>query len=64
MTIAMSPIDAAFLRMETPRTPQHVAGLLEFRLPRGASRNFMRDLHAHARSEAQAAPPFNHRLAN
>ncbi len=64
MTIPMSQIDAAFLRMETPRTPQHVAGLLEFRLPRGASRNFLRELYAHARSEAVAAPPFNYRLAN
>lgn len=64
MTIAMSQIDAAFLRMETPRTPMHVAGLLEFRLPRGASRNYMQELHAHARSQAQAAPPFNYRLAN
>lgn len=64
MPIPMSQLDAAFLRMETPQAPMHVAGILEFRLPQGASRNFLLELYAHARSEAKAAPPFNYRLAS
>lgn len=59
----LNPVDAAFLRMESKRTPMHVAGLLTFRLPDDAPRTYLRELFAFMRSQPVIRPPFNYRLA-
>lgn len=59
----LSPIDAAFLRMESPRTPMHVGGLLTFRLPPNAPRDYLRKLHERLRRQPVTTPPFNQQLA-
>jgi WS/DGAT/MGAT family acyltransferase len=58
----LGTIDAAFLRMESPRTPMHVAGLLTFRLPPGAPPDYLRELFAFMRSQAVTMPPFSSRV--
>ena len=55
-------IDGAFLKMESPRTPMHVAGLLPFRLPPGAPSDYLAGVFAFMRSQAVRLPPFNARI--
>lgn len=57
----LGTIDAAFLRMESPRTPMHVAGLLTFKVPQGAPPDYLRELFAFMRSQAVTMPPFSSR---
>lgn len=59
----LNPVDAAFLRMESKRTPMHVAGLLVFRLPDKAADDYLSKLFAFMRSQPVINPPFNYRLA-
>ncbi len=59
----LSAMDGAFLRMESPRTPMHVAGLLTFKLPEDASPDYLRELFAFMRSQAVTMPPFSERIA-
>lgn len=59
----LSPIDAAFLQMESARTPMHVGGLMTFRLPEDAPPDFLRTLFAQLRAQAPTIAPFNRRLA-
>jgi diacylglycerol O-acyltransferase len=59
----LSPVDAAFLRMESSRTPMHVGGLLTFRLPDDAPPDYLHRLIEHMRSEPFMPPPFTSRLA-
>lgn len=58
----LNPVDAAFLRMESKRTPMHVAGLLTFCLPDDADQSYLRELLAFMRSQPVTRPPFNYRL--
>ncbi len=58
----LSAMDGSFLRMESPRTPMHVAGLLTFKLPEGAAPDYLRELFAFMRSQAVTLPPFNARI--
>lgn len=58
----LSPLDAAFLRMESRRTPMHVGGLLIFRLPKNAPRDFLRSLLEQMRTQPFMPPPFNSKL--
>src|SRR3546814_16880432 len=58
----LTPIDAAFLQMESARTPMHVGGLLTFRLPADAPADFLRTLFANQRAQVPSAAPFNQRL--
>ncbi|MDR3419324.1 MAG: wax ester/triacylglycerol synthase family O-acyltransferase [Nevskia sp.] len=60
----LSPIDAAFLRMESKRTPMHVAGLLTFRLPDNAPDDYLRQLFAFMRSQPVTMAPFCQRLVH
>ena len=41
----MSPMDAAFLLIETRTQPMHVGGLQVFKLPAGAKREWLKDLY-------------------
>lgn len=59
----LSPIDAAFLRMESTRTPMHVGCLLTFHLPRDAPAGFLRELVAHLQAGPFMPAPFDCRLA-
>lgn len=59
----LNPVDAAFLRMESKRTPMHVAGLLVFRLPENAGPDYLNELFTFMRSQAVQCPPFNWKLA-
>lgn len=58
----LSAVDAAFLRMETGRTPMHVGGLLVFRIPSNAPANYLRKLFEELRSKPVTLYPFNCRL--
>ena len=59
----LSPIDAAFLRMETLRTPMHVGAMMTFRLPDDAPPDFVRKLMQQMREQPFMPPPFGYRLA-
>ena len=58
----MSPLDAAWLFTESRATPNHVGGLLQFRLPPHAPRDFMRRLMADFRGHRTFTAPWNRRL--
>ncbi len=58
----LSPLDAAWLFTETRATPNHVGGLLPFKLPPGAPKDFMLQLMADFRSHREFAAPWNRRL--
>ncbi|MBI2384143.1 MAG: wax ester/triacylglycerol synthase family O-acyltransferase [Gammaproteobacteria bacterium] len=59
----LSPVDAAFLRMESLRTPMHVGCMMTFRLPDDAPPDFLRRLLALMRTQPFMPPPFGYRLA-
>lgn len=59
----LSPIDAAFLRMESKRTPMHVGALMTFRLPDDAPPDFVRALMLRMREKPFMPEPFNCKLA-
>lgn len=58
----LSPLDAAWLFTESRDTPNHVGGLLTFRLPEGAPRDFLRKLMSEFRAHRVFASPWNRRL--
>ncbi len=60
--VRLNPLDAAWLLTETRATPNHVGGLLQFRLPDGAPREFMRELMHEFRTHRKLVPPWNRRL--
>lgn len=59
----LSPLDAAFLRMESKRTPMHVGAMMTFKLPDDAPPDFVRKLMEQMRSKPFMPAPFNCRLA-
>ena len=61
-TVRLNPLDAAWLLTESRATPNHVGGLLPFRLPDGAPRDWLRALMHEFRNHRQFAPPWNRRL--
>jgi diacylglycerol O-acyltransferase / wax synthase len=58
----LNPLDAAWIQTESRATPNHVGGLLIFRLPPGAPRDFLRQLMTEFRTHRGFAPPWNRRL--
>ena len=60
--VRLSPLDAAWLFTESRATPNHVGGLLQFRLPQDAPRDFMRQLMADFRSHRTFTAPWNRKL--
>jgi len=52
-------IDTAFLRMESPRTPMHIGGLLTFRLPANARPEVLPSLLARLRRYPLMPPPID-----
>jgi WS/DGAT/MGAT family acyltransferase len=61
-TVRLNPLDAAWVLTESRATPNHVGGLLQFRLPPGAPRDFLRQMLTDFRSERSFGPPWNRRL--
>lgn len=60
----LNPLDAAFLRMESRRTPMHVSCLMIFKLPADAQPDYLKNLFAYMRSESVETPPYSYQLAN
>jgi diacylglycerol O-acyltransferase len=61
-TVRLNPLDAAWLFTESRATPNHVGGLLQFRLPEGAPRDYMRRLMKEFRSHRKFRAPWTRRL--
>jgi len=60
---ALSGLDAAFLHLESPETPMHVASLHRFDLPRGYRGDFHANLRRRIAARLHLAPIFTRRLA-
>ena len=60
--IRLNPLDAAWIVTETRATPNHVGGLLQFKLPDDAPKDFMRQTMAAYRNHRQFKAPWNQRL--
>ncbi|MDD3764561.1 MAG: wax ester/triacylglycerol synthase family O-acyltransferase [Nevskiales bacterium] len=58
----LSPLDAAWLYVDTVDTPMHVGSLSIFSLPKGASPEFLRDMVAQLREQQTFSTPFNVKL--
>jgi WS/DGAT/MGAT family acyltransferase len=58
----LNPLDAAWLFTESRATPNHVGGLLQFRLPPGAPQDFLRQMMGEFRSHRSFTAPWNRRL--
>ena len=43
-TVRLNPLDTAWIVTESRATPNHVGGLLLFRLPEGAPPGFLREM--------------------
>jgi len=61
-SVRLNPLDAAWVLTEARATPNHVGGLLQFRLPDGAPRDFLRNLMAEFRGHREFQAPWNRRL--
>jgi diacylglycerol O-acyltransferase / wax synthase len=61
-TTRLSPLDAAWVFTETRATPNHVGGLLQFKLPPNAPKDFMRQLMLDFRSHRSFAAPWSRKL--
>lgn len=59
----LSPVDAAFVRLETPRTPMNFGALLTFKLPDNAPRSYLLELFAYMKSKPVITPPFCYKLS-
>ncbi len=60
----LSPMDAAFVQLESPGAPMHVAGLMIFELPTQSGDDFVRELVEDWRSETRIAAPWNQKLVS
>jgi WS/DGAT/MGAT family acyltransferase len=60
--VRLNPLDAAWIFTESRATPNHVGGLLQFRLPAGAPQDFLHRLMADFRSHRSISAPWNRRL--
>lgn len=61
-SVRLNALDAAWLFTESRATPNHVGGLLVFRLPEGAPRDFLRSMRMDFRQFKEFAAPWNRRL--
>lgn len=60
----LTPIDSAFLQMESTRTPMHVGCMLTFHMPENPAPDFFHQLVTHLREQSFMPRPFNCRLVN
>jgi diacylglycerol O-acyltransferase / wax synthase len=61
-SIRLNPLDAAWLFTESRATPNHVGGLLQFRLPEDAPQDFLQQLMTEFRGFREFCAPWNRRL--
>ena len=61
-THPLNPLDISWTQVESRDTPMHVAGLMPFILPEGASSDFLRELVADLRAVREFAAPWNYCL--
>jgi len=59
----LSGVDGAFLHLETPETPMHVASLSLFELPPGYKGKFFNDVKREIRKRLGLVPVFTRKLA-
>ena len=59
----LTGLDSAFLYLETPETPMHVASLHLYDLPEGWRGDFLKAIRAHLRSRMHLLPVLRRRLA-
>ena len=62
MSVRLNPLDTAWIFTESRATPNHVGGLLQFRLPEGAPKDFLRDMMGEFRGHRDFSAPWNRRL--
>lgn len=55
----LSPLDAAWLTVESRDTPMHVASLVILSKPKNAGENYLQELVEHLRSARSFVPPWN-----
>ncbi len=60
----VSPVDAAWLALESRDTPMHVGGLFEFTLPRGAPDDYLQREFEQMREVRAVPPPWNLKLVD
>jgi len=60
--VRLNPLDAAWILTESRATPNHVGGLLQFRLPEGAPRDYLKQMMAEFRTHREFVAPWNRRL--
>ena len=60
---ALSGLDGAFLHLETPATPMHVASLHRFDLPPGYRKNFANEIRRQLARRLHLAPVLTRKLA-
>ena len=60
----ISPLDAAWLLLESRDTPMHVGGLFEYTPPDGAGPDFLTEVVAGAREQRSVPPPWNLKLVD
>ncbi|MBZ2169834.1 WS/DGAT/MGAT family O-acyltransferase [Marinobacter sp. F4216] len=58
----LSAMDSAFVQLESPSAPMHVAGLMVFERPAKAGEQFVRKLVDDWRSETRICAPWNQKL--
>jgi diacylglycerol O-acyltransferase / wax synthase len=58
----LSPVDGAWLAIESRDTPMHVGGLFEFTQPADAQPGYLQDLFARMRAAQAVPPPWNLKL--
>lgn len=63
MLKSMNAMDAGLLAMESAETPMHVGGVQVLRLPRGAGRDYVRDLRERLMGIPASGAPFSYRYA-
>ncbi len=61
-SVRLNPLDSAWLFTESRATPNHVGGLLQFKLPEGAPKDYMRRLMTEFRGHREFTAPWNRRL--
>jgi diacylglycerol O-acyltransferase len=58
----LSPMDYAFLALESPESPMHVTALQIFEIPKGYRGNFAADLVNEMLERREVGPPLNYKL--
>ena len=61
-SVRLNPLDAAWIFTESRATPNHVGGLLQFKLPPGAPKDFLRQMMMEFRNHREFTAPWNRRL--